>query len=81
MIGKEVIRVTRGKNLAEVVKEVTSILNFNGEKGEEVGKTLLLAALRNESVESTAKNISGQTVRLHAQREEIGEKLLQRARE
>jgi|BEDMetMinimDraft_2_1075160.scaffolds.fasta_scaffold06089_2 hypothetical protein len=78
MIGKEVIRVTRGKNLAEVV---TSILNFNGEKGEEVGKTLLLAALRNESVESTAKNISGQTVRLHAQREEIGEKLLQRARE
>jgi len=35
MIGKEVIRVTRGKNLAEVVKEVTSILNFNGEKGEE----------------------------------------------
>ncbi|WP_229570274.1 DUF4322 domain-containing protein [Saccharolobus caldissimus] len=53
-------------------------MNFSGDKGEEVGKTLLLAALRNESVESTAKNISGQTVRLHAQRE--GEKLLQRAR-
>ncbi|MBB5254159.1 DUF4322 domain-containing protein [Sulfurisphaera ohwakuensis] len=85
MVEKEVIRVTRGKNLAEVVKEVISILDFNGDKGEEVGKTLLLASLRNESVEGTAKNfnLSGQTVRLHAQREgeEIGEKLLQRARE
>ncbi|BDB99338.1 DUF4322 domain-containing protein [Saccharolobus caldissimus] len=85
MVEKEVIQVTRGKNLAEVVKEVIPILDFNGDKGEEVGKTLLLASLRNESVESTAKNfnLSGQTVRLHAQREgeEIGEKLLQRARE
>lgn len=60
------------------------MLNFQGEKVEEVAKTLISACLWNDSVEnkSRAYDVSPQTVRNYVEKQgmEVTEKLLERAR-
>ena len=60
------------------------MLNFQGEKVDEVAKTLISACLWNDSVEnkSRAYDVSPQTVRNYVEKQgmEVIEKLLERAR-
>ncbi|ADX84574.1 ISH3 family transposase [Saccharolobus islandicus] len=71
-------------NIQQIGYKLLSMLNFQGEKVEEVAKTLISACLWNDSVEnkSRAYDVSPQTVRNYVDKQgmEVTEKLLERAR-
>ncbi|ADB86757.1 ISH3 family transposase [Saccharolobus islandicus] len=71
-------------NIQQIGYKLLSMLNFQGEKVDEVAKTLISACLWNDSVEnkSRAYDVSPQTVRNYVEKQGMGviEKLLERAR-
>ncbi|BFI74260.1 hypothetical protein YN1HA_19860 [Sulfurisphaera ohwakuensis] len=70
-------------NIQQIGYKLLSMLNFQGKKGEEVGKTLISAAIHKDSVENVSKsyNISPQTVSVEKQGLQVAEKLLEKVKQ
>ncbi|QGA68935.1 ISH3 family transposase [Sulfolobus sp. E11-6] len=70
-------------NVQQIGYKLLSMINFKGKRGEEVTRTLVSAALWNDSIENKAKiyNVSPQTVRNYVEKEEITDKLLEHVKQ